>query len=79
VGDDDEAVRLAQGRWSTYSRHDLSVGKERAFILQTLEEVRWVVGGPDGAAAKLGLKRTTLMHKMKTLRIERPARGAVRL
>jgi transcriptional regulator with GAF, ATPase, and Fis domain len=52
---------------------------ERAFILQTLEEVRWVVGGPDGAAAKLGLKRTTLMHKMKTLRIERPARSAARL
>jgi transcriptional regulator with GAF, ATPase, and Fis domain len=31
---------------------------ERAFIAQTLEEAGWVVGGPDGAAARLGLKRT---------------------
>jgi transcriptional regulator with GAF, ATPase, and Fis domain len=52
---------------------------ERAFILQTLEEVRWVVGGPGGAAAKLGLKRTTLMHRMKALHIERPARSDARL
>jgi transcriptional regulator with GAF, ATPase, and Fis domain len=52
---------------------------ERAFILQTLEEVGWVVGGPDGAATKLGLKRTTLLHRMKTLQIERPARSDVRL
>jgi transcriptional regulator with GAF, ATPase, and Fis domain len=52
---------------------------ERAFIAQTLEEVGWVVGGPDGAAAKLGLKRTTLIHRMKTLQIERPERSEVRL
>jgi DNA-binding NtrC family response regulator len=45
---------------------------ERAFIVQTLEEVGWVVGGGKGAAAKLGLKRTTLVHKMKKLQIERP-------
>jgi transcriptional regulator with GAF, ATPase, and Fis domain len=52
---------------------------ERAFIVQTPEEVGWVVGGPDGAAAKLGLNRTTLIYRMKTLEIERPARSAVRL
>jgi formate hydrogenlyase transcriptional activator len=46
---------------------------ERALILQTLEEVRWVVGGPKGAAAKLGLKRTTLIHKMQKLGISRPS------
>jgi transcriptional regulator with GAF, ATPase, and Fis domain len=45
---------------------------ERALILQTLEEVRWVIGGPKGAAAKLGLKRTTLIHKMQKLGISRP-------
>jgi transcriptional regulator with GAF, ATPase, and Fis domain len=45
---------------------------ERAFIAQTLEEVGWVVGGPDGAASKLGLKRTTLIHRMKMLKIQRP-------
>jgi formate hydrogenlyase transcriptional activator len=45
---------------------------ERTLILHTLEEVRWVIGGPKGAAAKLGLKRTTLIHKMQKLGISRP-------
>jgi formate hydrogenlyase transcriptional activator len=42
-------------------------------ILRTLGEVRWVIGGPKGAAAKLGLKRTTLIHKMQKLGISRPS------
>jgi formate hydrogenlyase transcriptional activator len=46
---------------------------ERCLILQTLEEVRWVIGGPKGAATKLGLKRTTLIHKMQKLGISRPS------
>jgi len=46
---------------------------ERTLILHTLEEVSWVIGGPKGAAAKLGLKRTTLIHKMQKLGISRPA------
>ena len=45
---------------------------ERALILQTLEAVGWVIGGPKGAAAKLGLKRTTLICKMQKLGIFRP-------
>ena len=45
---------------------------ERALITQTLEAVGWVIGGPGGAAAQLGLKRTTLIHRMKKLGIERP-------
>ncbi len=45
---------------------------ERAVILQTLERVGWVIGGPKGAAVKLGLKRTTLIHKMRKLGISRP-------
>jgi formate hydrogenlyase transcriptional activator len=45
---------------------------ERAVILQTLEQVGWVIGGPKGAACKLGLKRTTLIHKMEKLGIYRP-------
>jgi formate hydrogenlyase transcriptional activator len=44
---------------------------ERRLILQTLESVGWVIGGPKGAAAKLGLKRTTLIHKMQKLGISR--------
>ncbi len=45
---------------------------ERALILGVLESVGWVIGGPKGAAAKLGLKRTTLIHKMEKLGISRP-------
>ena len=45
---------------------------ERTLILRMLEEVSWVIGGPKGAAAKLGLKRTTLIHKMHKLGISRP-------
>ena len=45
---------------------------DRALILETLEQSRWVVGGPHGAAAKLGLKRTTLLAMMRRLDISRP-------
>ncbi|MDQ1387468.1 MAG: formate hydrogenlyase transcriptional activator [Acidobacteriaceae bacterium] len=45
---------------------------ERTLILRMLEEVSWVIGGPKGAATKLGLKRTTLIHKMQKLGISRP-------
>jgi len=45
---------------------------DRAVILETLEQAGWIVGGPRGAAAKLGLKRTTLLAKMKRLGISRP-------
>ena len=44
---------------------------QRILILQTLESVGWVIGGPRGAATKLGLKRTTLIHKMQKLGISR--------
>jgi len=45
---------------------------ERGYILRALEESRWVIGGPQGAAARLGLKRTTLQSKMQKLGISRP-------
>jgi len=45
---------------------------ERAVILHTLDATAWVIGGPNGAAAKLGLKRTTLICKMQKLGICRP-------
>jgi formate hydrogenlyase transcriptional activator len=46
---------------------------ERTLILRTLEAVSWVIGGPKGAAAKLGLKRSTLIHKMQKRGISRPS------
>jgi formate hydrogenlyase transcriptional activator len=43
-----------------------------ALIVETLDQAGWVVGGPRGAAAKLGLKRTTLLAKMRRMGISRP-------
>jgi transcriptional regulator with GAF, ATPase, and Fis domain len=45
---------------------------ESSHILKILRETRWVVGGPKGAAARLGIKRTTLMGKMRRLGLLRP-------
>jgi transcriptional regulator with GAF, ATPase, and Fis domain len=44
----------------------------RSLILRTLEDTGWLIGGPDGAAARLGLPRTSLISKMKKLGISRP-------
>jgi len=45
---------------------------ERDAILRALRESKWVVAGPDGAAAKLGLKRTTLQYKMQKFDLQNP-------
>ena len=45
---------------------------EREQILRALTEANWVLGGPGGAAERLGLKRTTLFYKMRRLGIIRP-------
>jgi formate hydrogenlyase transcriptional activator len=45
---------------------------ERTAILRALEDHDWVVGGSEGAAAKLGLPRTTLIYKMERFGICRP-------
>ena len=44
---------------------------EREQILRALRKSNWVVGGPKGAAALLGLKRTSLAYKMQRLGISR--------
>ena len=41
------------------------------YILNSLKEANWVVGGPNGAAKKLGIKRTTLIGKMRRLGLAR--------
>jgi formate hydrogenlyase transcriptional activator len=46
---------------------------ERDHILRALEASHWVIGGQSGAAARLGMKRTSLTYRMKKLRIRRPA------
>ena len=45
---------------------------EREHIVRTLGETKWVIGGPTGAATRLGMKRTTLQSRMRKLGITRP-------
>jgi formate hydrogenlyase transcriptional activator len=45
---------------------------ERDHILRALEASDWVIGGQNGAAERLGMKRTSLVYRMKKLRINRP-------
>jgi formate hydrogenlyase transcriptional activator len=47
---------------------------ERDHIVRALEASNWVVGGRSGAAERLGMKRTSLVYRMRKLRISRPAR-----
>jgi formate hydrogenlyase transcriptional activator len=83
----ERAVILSRGTTLEIPRSDLRQGAEapagdstspmtleeaeRDHIRRTLEQVNWMVGGPNGAAAKLGMKRTTLQSKMKKLGIAR--------
>jgi formate hydrogenlyase transcriptional activator len=50
--------------------HTLEEAK-RGHIVRTLKDTNWVIGGPSGAAARLGTKRTTLQYQMKKLGISR--------
>jgi len=55
------------------SRGDATLeATEREAILRALRETDWVLGGPHGAAARLGLKRTTLQSRMTRIGIRRP-------
>jgi transcriptional regulator with GAF, ATPase, and Fis domain len=65
----DEVITLSS------TQHTLK-DSERTLILQTLQGAGWVIGGAKGAAAKLGVKRTTLIAKMKKLGICRPRQGS---
>jgi len=47
---------------------------EREHILEALQKCNWVIGGPEGAAARLGMKRTSLLYRMEKLRISRAGR-----
>ena len=46
---------------------------ERDHIMRARQAAKWIIGGPAGAAAKLGMKRTTLQSKMQKLDISRPS------
>jgi formate hydrogenlyase transcriptional activator len=57
------------------SSHGTWEEAERAHILATLKESRWILSGPRGAATRLGINRSTLQFRMKRLGIERPHLG----
>jgi formate hydrogenlyase transcriptional activator len=57
---------------SGVSRGNVLEQTEREQIVQALRESNWVIGGARGAAARLGLKRTSLAYKMQKLGISRP-------
>jgi formate hydrogenlyase transcriptional activator len=58
---------------SSDSRPTTMEAAEREHILEALRATNWTISGPQGAAARLGMKRTTLQSRMKKLGISRPA------
>jgi formate hydrogenlyase transcriptional activator len=48
---------------------------EKRHILSVLEQTNWVFAGPNGAAARLGIKRPTLQFRMQKLGIARPRKS----
>ena len=83
----ERAVILSRGPVLTISRAEFEAtpavastpvtleDAEREHILKALAETNWVIGGPRGAAARLGVKRTSLVSTMRRLHIARPARA----
>ncbi len=67
----DELEPDAQGRRDAQAPRTLAEA-ERAHILDTLHQTNWVLAGRYGAAVRLGMKRSTLQHRMKKLGIHRP-------
>jgi formate hydrogenlyase transcriptional activator len=55
-------------------QHQTLEEAERAHILRTVKDTKWVLGGPNGAAARLAINRSTLQFRMKKLGIVRPGR-----
>lgn len=66
-----ELKPLAVNGHSGPSRHDTLEEAERKHVLAVLEETNWVLAGPNGAAARLGMKRSTLQYRMGKLGIFR--------
>jgi formate hydrogenlyase transcriptional activator len=67
------ALELASPAPAAAATRDTLDAVQRAHILSVLHATNWVVAGPQGAAARLGLKRSTLNFRMKRLGIARPS------
>ena len=68
-------LRDPQGVGSITGRPQTMEEAERAHILTALKETKWVIGGPCGAAARLGMNRSTVQFRMKKLGIIKPWKG----
>jgi formate hydrogenlyase transcriptional activator len=62
----------ARGTAAPPAPPDTLAAAERKHILAVLEETQWVLGGPHGAAVRLGLKRSTLQFRLRKLGLTRP-------
>ncbi len=60
------------------SRSDTMEEAERKHVLAALEDTKWVLAGPNGAAARLGMKRSTLQYRMGKLGISRISQPVAR-
>ncbi len=67
-----ELVHSAIPVWSDSNGASTLRAYERGHILEALRDTGWVIGGPAGAAARLGLNRSTLNARMRKLEIRRP-------
>jgi transcriptional regulator with GAF, ATPase, and Fis domain len=65
-------ISIPRGSSTDLPANTSLVDAERRHILAVLEKSGWFLSGADGAAAKLGLKHTTLQSKMKKLGIQHP-------
>jgi formate hydrogenlyase transcriptional activator len=71
--DSSDLKRAAANGNGTPGRHKTLEEAERKHILAVLEDVNWVLGGANGAAAHLGLNRSTLQFRMRKLGLSRPS------
>lgn len=73
----DLVVPLSELKASRAAAHTAQVSTlesaEREHIIRALNATNWIIGGPAGAAVKLGMKRTTLQSKMQKLGVTRPS------
>jgi formate hydrogenlyase transcriptional activator len=69
----DDLVRRRPGAGAMGDRGAMDPDAQRAAVLRALEQANWVLAGPRGAAARLGMKRTTLQSLMRRLGIAKPA------
>ncbi|HSB45388.1 MAG TPA: sigma 54-interacting transcriptional regulator [Nitrospira sp.] len=73
----DLVVPLSELKASRAATHTAQVSTlesaEREHIIRALNATNWIIGGPAGAAVKLGMKRTTLQSKMQKLGVTRPS------